>query len=99
MYNLSWTIRGDLFRALKSELILFTANKLIWRLTHCLYVLCLVQRSEALQAALAKRFTAQAEPELPAPFKRPSMIKRKPAENGTQSQIQRGICPKLHVIT
>ena len=62
-------------------------------MTHCLYVLCLVQRSEALQAALAKRFTVQAEPELPAPFKRPSMIKRKPAENGTPSQIQRGICP------
>lgn len=52
-------------------------------------MLCLVQRSEALQAALAKRFAAQ-DPDLPAPFKRQSLMKRKPVENGTQPQVQRG---------
>ncbi|XP_068751269.1 disco-interacting protein 2 homolog A-like isoform X2 [Montipora capricornis] len=49
-----------------------------------------VQRSEALQAALAKRLTTQ-DPDMPAPFKRQSLMKRKPMENGsTQLQLQGG---------
>ena len=49
-----------------------------------------MQRSEALQAALAKRLTTQ-DPDMPAPFKRQSLMKRKPMENGsTQLQLQGG---------
>nr|XP_058972641.1 disco-interacting protein 2-like isoform X1 [Pocillopora verrucosa] len=47
-----------------------------------------VQRSEALQAALAKRLNTQDE--MPAPFKRQSLMRRKPVENGTQPQLLRG---------
>lgn len=58
-----------------------------------LYVLSvlLVQRSEALQAALAKRLTASQDPDMPAPFKRQSLMRRKPVENGTQPQLHGGI--------
>lgn len=54
-----------------------------------LYFLFVVQRSEALQAALAKRLQAQ-DPDMPAPFKRQSLMKRKPVENGTQPQLRGG---------
>ncbi|PFX26048.1 Disco-interacting protein 2-like C [Stylophora pistillata] len=47
-----------------------------------------VQRSEALQVALAKRLNTQDE--MPAPFKRQSLMRRKPMENGTQPQLLRG---------
>jgi len=50
----------------------------------------LVQRSEALQAALAKRLTAAQDPDMPAPFKRQSLMRRKPVENGTQPQLHGG---------
>lgn len=50
----------------------------------------LVQRSEALQAALAKRLTVTQDPDMPAPFKRQSLMRRKPVENGTQPQLHGG---------
>lgn len=53
----------------------------------CMFI---VQRSEALQAALAKRLTATQDPDMPAPFKRQSLMRRKPVENGTQPQLHGG---------
>ena len=54
------------------------------------FSLFLVQRSEALQTALAKRLTAAQDPDMPAPFKRQSLMRRKPVENGTQPQLHGG---------
>ena len=56
------------------------------KITH--FIVILVQRSEALQVALAKRLNTQDE--MPAPFKRQSLMRRKPVENGTQPQLLRG---------
>lgn len=100
-----WANQSKSTLQLDSHNLIVSKGILEWRLSklklvcitqfckeHCwCFHLCLVQRSEALQAALAKRFTSQ-DPDLPAPFKRQSLMKRKPFENGTQQQVQRGNC-------